>query len=105
MEQYAVIQTGGKQYTVQSGDVLNVELISGASEGDTVELTTLAAKIGSDLKVGTPELTDKVKATVVGFTRGDKVLVFKKRRRETYRVKNGHRQNYVSLRIDSIPAN
>lgn len=104
MEQYAVIKTGGKQYTVQSGDVLNVELIPGASEGDTVELTTLAAKIGSDLKVGTPELTAKVQATVMGFDRGDKVMIFKKRRRETYRVKRGHRQNYLTLRIDTIPA-
>jgi len=103
MNPYAVIQTGGKQYTVKTGDVLNVERISGKSEGDAVELTTLAAQTGSELMVGTPELETKVKATILNDTRGDKVTIFKKRRRSTYRVKRGHRQGYHAIRIDSIP--
>lgn len=105
MNPYAVIQTGGKQYTVRAGDVLNVERISGKQEGDTVEFVTLATQTGSDFLVGTPELETRVQATIMNDTRGDKVVIFKKRRRSTYRVKRGHRQNYHAIRIDSIPGN
>ncbi|CAM2007020.1 50S ribosomal protein L21 [Acanthopleuribacter pedis] len=105
MQPYAVIKTGGKQYTVSAGDELRVEVIPGLSEGETVELETLAASNGTDLSVGTPELSDKVKATVLRAERGDKVVIFKSKRRSTYRRKNGHRQNYLAIRIDSIPGN
>lgn len=105
MNSYAVIQTGGKQYTVKAGDVLNVEVISGKNEGDTVEFATLATQTGSEFLVGTPELEGKVQGTILNGTRGDKVIIFKKRRRSTYRVKRGHRQNYHAIRIDSIPGN
>ncbi len=103
MDSYAIIKTGGKQYTVQSGDILKVELLEGKNEGDTVELTTLATKKGSDLVVGTPELTEKVTATIVEAGLGKKITVFKRRRRTTYRRTRGHRQGYHALRIDSIP--
>ena len=105
MQPYAIVKTGGKQYTVKAGDVIKVELIAGKKEGDAVELPTLAAQTGSDLLVGGPELAEKVKATVVGEGRAKKVIVFKNRRRSTYRRKNGHRQNFLSVRIDSIPGN
>ena len=100
---YAVIQTGGKQYTVEQGDVIKVELIPGKNEGDTVELAVLAANAGSEFLLGSPELDSKVSGTILSAGRHDKVTVFKKRRRSTYRVKNGHRQGFHQIRIDSIP--
>ncbi|CAM2067689.1 50S ribosomal protein L21 [Sulfidibacter corallicola] len=105
MQPYAVIKTGGKQYTVSEGDELRIEIIPGISEGDTVELTALAASNGTDMSVGTPELSTKVKATVLRAERGDKVTVFKKKKTTTYRRTRGHRQNYFAIRIDSIPEN
>jgi len=103
MQPYAIVKTGGKQYTVRTGDVLRVELLNGKSEGDAVELPTLAARMGEELAIGTPELDACVKATILGEERGKKILVFKKKRRTTYRRKNGHRQRYHSIRIDAIP--
>ena len=103
MEAYAIVRTGGKQYTVQAGDVLNVELLPDKQEGDTVELATLAAKTGEGLLVGTPELEQKVTATVLKADRAKKIIVFKRRKRSTYRKKNGHRQGFHAIRIDSIP--
>ena len=103
MQSYAVVKTGGKQYTVKTGDVLRVELLADQSEGDSVELTTLAASSENGLDVGTPELGDKVKATILGAGKGKKVLIFKTKKRSTFRKKNGHRQNFHSIRIDSIP--
>lgn len=105
MNPYAVIQTGGKQYTVKAGDVLEIERISGKNEGDKVEFATLATQSGSDFQVGTPELSGKVQGTIVDETRGDKVTILKNHKRSTYRVKRGHRQNYHAIRIDSIPGN
>lgn len=105
MQTYAVIKTGGKQYTVSAGDVIRVELLSGHQTGDEVELTTLAASSGGELKLGAPELDSKVKATILDQGRGKKVVVFKRKRRKGYRRKNGHRQSFHSIRIDSIPGN
>ena len=101
--EYAVIKAGGKQYKVSTGDVIEVELFPGKEEGDSVELPTLAAQTGSEFLIGTPELSETTKATILRATRGKKVMVFKKRRRTTYRKKNGHRQGYHELRIESIP--
>ena len=105
MQPYAVIRTGGKQYTVQTGDVLNVELLPGKSEGDTVALTALAANTGSEMMIGDPELSEKVNATILQAGRDDKVVVLRRRRRSTFRKKNGHRQGFHAIRIDSIPGN
>ena len=105
MDAYAIVKTGGKQYTVHEGDVIKVELLAGKNEGDTVELTTLAAGNGEALKVGTPELSESVTATVLEAGKAKKVVIFKRRKRSTYRRKNGHRQNYHSIRIESIPVN
>ena len=103
MQSYAVVQTGGKQYTVKKGDVLKVELLAGANDGDTVSLSTLAINAGGELKLGTPELDEQVSAVVRGGTRGAKIIVFKKKRRNTYRKKNGHRQNLHIIEIATIP--
>lgn len=103
MDAYAVVKTGGKQYTVKAGDVLKIELLPGKGEGDSIELDTLAAKQGEALNVGQPELSEKVTATILREGRAKKIMVFKRRRRTTYRKKNGHRQSFHEIRIESIP--
>lgn len=105
MEAYAVIETGGKQYLVQKGDVLSVELV-GAEAGATLELdSVLAASDGSELKLGSPVLEGaKVTATVVENYRGDKVIAFKKKRRKGFKKKIGHRQELTKLKIEEISA-
>lgn len=102
---FAVIKTGGKQYKVAEGDVLEIELIAGDA-GSVVEFDQVLAVGGKDgLKVGTPLVSGaKVKAEVVGRTRGEKLIVFKKRRRQNSRRKNGHRQDYLAVKITGIAA-
>lgn len=100
---YAVIKTGGKQYRVQKDDVLEVELLA-AKKGDTVELgeVLLVGKEGN-AKIGTPTVAGaSVKAEVLDQIKGDKVIVFKKKRRQNYRRKNGHRQNLTVVKITDI---
>lgn len=104
MEAYAVIETGGKQYRVQQGDVLDVELLA-AEEGASVEFETLAVSTGSELKVGTPVVEGaKVKVSVVGDLRGKKIVSFKKKRRKGYRRKIGHRQDLTRIKVEEITA-
>jgi large subunit ribosomal protein L21 len=100
---YAVIKTGGKQYRVAVGDVLQVESLP-AKAGDTVELDqVLMVSDGADVKVGTPTVQGvTVGATVRGHGRGPKIHVFKMRRRKDSRVRNGHRQNFTELEITRI---
>jgi len=102
---FAVIKTGGKQYKVAEGDIIRVEKLSGDA-GATVELDEVLM-VGGDgaPKVGAP-LVDgaKVTAEVVAQDRNDTILVFKKKRRQNYRRKNGHRQNVTVLRIKGIAA-
>jgi len=100
---YAVIKTGGKQYRVQKDDVLEVELLE-AKKGDTVTLSEVLL-VGTDgnAKIGSPTVSGaSVKAEVVDQIKGDKVIVFKKKRRQNYRRKNGHRQNLTVLKITDI---
>ncbi len=102
---YAVIRTGGKQYRVAENDVVVVERIAGEA-GDEVTLGDVLMVAGDgDVKVGAP-LVDgaAVKATLVEQTRGDKIIVFKKKRRQNYRRKRGHRQDLSVLRITGITA-
>jgi len=105
MEAYAVIETGGKQYRVEKDTVLSVELLN-EEAGKTIELDqVLAVSNGSELTVGTPVVDGaKVIATVVENYRGDKVVAFKKKRRQGYRRKIGHRQELTKLKIESISA-
>lgn len=104
---YAVIETGGKQYRVQQGDVLDVERIQGVSE-DSKEIVfdrVLLVGDDDDVKVGKP-LVDgaKVNAELVNEIRGPKIIVFKFKRRKQYRRKNGHRQDLHRVRIQGIEA-
>ena len=103
---FAVIRTGGKQYKVAKDDVISVEKLLG-EPGDTVELGDVLM-IGEDGKaptVGTP-LIEKaaVFAEVVNQAKGDKIIVFKMKRRKNYRRRNGHRQQYTEIKIDGIVA-
>lgn len=98
---FAIVRTGGKQYRVAAGDKIVVEKLAGAA-GDQVTLDdVLLAGEGGELKdVG--GLT--VAAEIVAQAKGEKVIVFKKRRRHNYRRRNGHRQNHTILKIVAIGA-
>ncbi|MBI0433641.1 50S ribosomal protein L21 [Roseomonas sp. KE0001] len=102
---YAVIRTGGKQYRVTPDAVLTVERLD-AEAGATVTFQDVLA-IGGEagLTIGAPTVAGAtVTATVVEQNRGDKVIIFKKRRRQNSRRKNGHRQHQTVLRISAINA-
>jgi large subunit ribosomal protein L21 len=100
---YAVIKTGGKQYRVESGAQVRVESIA-LDVGAAVSFDeVLLVGSGDTIKVGAPLVSGaKVKATVVSHGRGEKVKIFKLRRRKHYQKSQGHRQNYTEVRIDDI---
>ncbi len=100
---YAVIKSGGKQYRVESGAQVRVESLA-ADVGAAVAFEeVLLVGNGDQVKVGAPLISGaKVKATVVSHGRGDKVKIFKMRRRKHYQKTQGHRQNYTEIRVDSI---
>jgi large subunit ribosomal protein L21 len=102
---FAVIRTGGKQYTVAKNDVIAVEKLDG-EPGATIELgEVLLIGDGADVSAGTPLLAGaSVSATLVEHRRADKIIVFKKKRRQNYRRKNGHRQHQTVLQITEIRA-
>jgi large subunit ribosomal protein L21 len=100
---YAVIKTGGKQYRVAVGEKLKVEQIAADVGQEIVIDQVLAVGNGEGIKVGTPLVSGAtVTATVVSHGRGDKVRIFKMRRRKHYQKRQGHRQNYTELQIGSI---
>ena len=104
MEAYAVIETGGKQYRVQQGDVFDVELLA-VEEGASVEFDALAVSNGEELTIGAPLVEGaKVTASVVENLRGKKIYSFKKKRRKGYRRKIGHRQELTKIKVESITA-
>ena len=96
---YAVIKTGGKQYNVTTGDVVKIEKIAGEEGKEVVfdEVLALDTTIGTPLVKGA-----SVKALVVKQAKDKKVIVFKKKRRQNYRRKNGHRQNITIVKITDI---
>jgi large subunit ribosomal protein L21 len=100
---YAVIESGGKQYRVAPGDVIQVEKLD-AAEGQTVDLNqVLLVSDDQGVRVGNPTLTGAtVTAKVKGHGRGDKIRVFKMRRRKHYRKTTGHRQYYTEIEITGI---
>ncbi|MEE8574670.1 MAG: 50S ribosomal protein L21 [Thermodesulfobacteriota bacterium] len=100
---YAVVKTGGKQYTVSEGDFFKVEKLAGEI-GAKLELTdVLAIGEGDDIKVGTPTVDKaKVVCEVVEQDRLKKIIVFKKKRRKGYAKKQGHRQSYTGLKVTKI---
>ena len=100
---YAIIKTGGKQFRVEEGKTVRVPSID-KQAGESVEIDALMisgsdgeTKVGSSLGEGA-----RIAATVVDHGRDDKIIVFKKKRRKQYKRKQGHRQGYTTLKIDSI---
>jgi large subunit ribosomal protein L21 len=95
---FAIVRTGGKQFHVEQGAKVRVPSIEG-EVGASVDLEVLATaeKVGAPLVDGA-----KVTATVVDHGRGEKIIVFKKKRRKQYKRTKGHRQGYTTLKIDSI---
>ena len=100
---YAIIETGGKQYKVTEGQTIEAGHLD-VAEGSTVELDrVLLIADGDQVTVGKPVIDGaKVLATAQGNGKGEKVIVFKYKRRKRYRRKRGHRQQYTALRIDTI---
>ncbi len=102
---YAVIRTGGKQYKVATGGKLKVETLAAEVGSEIVIDDVLMIADGDNIKVGAPIVVGaSVKATVLSHGRGDKVMIFKMRRRKHYHKVQGHRQNYTEIRIDGISA-
>src|SRR5271154_6292684 len=96
---FAVIKTGGKQYKVAPNDVIRVEKLAGQA-GESITLDQVLM-VGD--KIGAPTVAGaKVLATVIEQTRAEKVIIFKKKRRQNYRRKKGHRQELTVLRITDI---
>ena len=101
---YAIIATGGKQYKVAEGDIINVEKL-GVEAGESVVFDQVLAVSDGDLKVGTPTVAGaKVTASVVCEGKAKKVIVYKYKAKKDYRRKQGHRQPYTKLVIESINA-
>jgi large subunit ribosomal protein L21 len=100
---YAVIKTGGKQYKVAAGGKLKVESLPVEVGGEVEIKDVLLVADGDNVTVGSPLVAGaSVKATVLGHGRGDKVTIFKMRRRKHYQKSQGHRQNFTEIRIDGI---
>ena len=99
---YAIIQTGGKQYTVQVGDELFIEKLN-VEAGDKVDFTSVLAVSNEDgLQLGEEVANAKVVASVVKNGKGPKVIIFKYKSKKDYRKKQGHRQPYTKVKIESI---
>ena len=96
---YAVIKTGGKQYKVASGDTIKIEKIAGEEGKEVVfnEVLALGETVGKPLVKGA-----SVKAVVLKQAKDEKIIVFKKKRRQNYRRKNGHRQQITLVKITNI---
>jgi len=100
---YAVVKTGGKQYRITPGEKLKVEQIVADVGAEVVLDQVLMVGEGDSVRLGQPTVAGAtVKATVVSHGRGEKVSIFKMRRRKHYQKHQGHRQNYTELKIDSI---
>ena len=101
---FAVIQTGGKQYKVKSGEILKIEKLPDSKPNEKIEFKEILA-YGDDkiIEVGTPTVAGaKVEANLIKNDKNRTVLIFKKRRRQNSRRKNGHRQEYSMIRINKI---
>ena len=102
---YAIIQSGGKQYRVAEGELVRVERdVLGGADKDKITFSEVLMIGGDQPQVGTPNVKGaSVLATVLRESRGEKIIVFKKKRRKNHtKRKHGHRQDLVELRIDSI---
>ena len=102
---YAIVNTGGKQYKIQHGDVLRVEKIPGEVGSPVSFDKVLMFSDGENVNIGRPVLDNvAVKGHIVDQGKGKKIIVFKYKRRKRYRRKLGHRQQYTEIKIDSIEA-
>ena len=100
---YAVIKTGGKQYKVAPGEKIKVELLPAIVGAEVILDQVLMVSEGETVRLGQPTVAGAtVKATVVAHGRGEKLSIFKMRRRKHYQKHQGHRQGYTELSIDSI---
>ena len=102
---YAVIQTGGKQYRVEQGEVLRVEKLAGDAGAKLTFNTLLFADDGGNVRIGQPSVAGvSVDAEIAEQGRGKKITIFKYKRRKSYRRKAGHRQPFTALKITAINA-
>jgi large subunit ribosomal protein L21 len=101
---YAVIQTGGKQYKVKSGDILKIEKLPNSKPDSKLEFKEILAYGDNKvIEVGTPTVSGaKVEANLIKNSKNRTILIFKKRRRQNSRRKNGHRQEYSMIKINKI---
>lgn len=100
---YAVIKTGGKQYRISEGDIIEVELLSSDENQGVLFKEVLLLHDGSQLQVGNPCIPGaSVAGTLLDYVKGDKVVAFKYKKRKNYARKVGHRQKYARLKVTSI---
>ncbi len=100
---FAVIATGGKQYVVREGDVLNVELLGDHQEGDKLEFDqVLMTDDGTSAKIGTPTTGGKVTATYLGEKKGKKLTIIRYKAKSNRDRRVGHRQHYAEVKIEKI---
>lgn len=100
---YAIIATGGKQYKVSEGDVINVEKLA-VEDGETVTFDNIVAVSDGSLKAGADVANATVTASVVKEGKAKKVIVYRYKRKSGYHKKNGHRQAYTQVKIEKINA-
>ena len=101
---YAVIQSGGKQYKVKSGEILKIEKLTNSKQDTKIEFNDILAYGDNKvIEIGSPTIQGaKVEANLIKNSKNRTVLIFKKRRRQNSRRKNGHRQEYSMIRINKI---
>ena len=101
---YAIIETGGKQYKVEQGDVIYIEKLNNEA-GSTIEFDRILAVAGDTMTVGNPIVSGaKVSGTILDHGKSKKVVVFKYKAKKNDRKKQGHRHQYTKLQIDEIKA-
>ena len=99
---YAIIETGGKQYRVEEGDVIDIELVTAGDENE-VKFKALFLNTGNAVKIGTPNIEGyEVVGEFLQEVKGPKVINFKYKKRKNYRRKVGHRQTYSRVKIKAI---
>ncbi len=100
---YAIIESGSKQYRVEEGDIIDVELLEAGKDGKVELKNVLFLQKESSVKIGSPFVKNSVvHAELVGEVRGPKVVAYKYKKRKGYRRKVGHRQDYLRIKITAI---